>query len=230
MDETSFDKIKRTIVSKSSLKQDVFALTKDVFQELRTVLSEVTNELREFIVPADPRIAVELSATGSFEAQMTLAGDTVIFHMHTNVFAFPETHVIHRNPYVIKDPSMAYCGIINIYNFLTDSFRYQRLNDSGYLVGRIFVNKEKHFFVEGKKQLGFLFNDFSNAVLDQKAMRSIIESALLYVLDFDLYTPPYQAVKEVTLDDMQQLSQNLKLKTAKRLGFQFYSSEGGVEF
>lgn len=230
MQENTFDKIKKTLVSKSCLKQDVFALTKEVFEELRVVLGEITNELRDFIVPADSRIAVELRSTGSFEAHMTLAGDTLVFHMHTNVFTFPEDHLIHRNPYVIKDPGMAYCGIINVYNFLTDSYRYHRLNDMGYLVGRIFVNKEKHFFVEGKKHLGFLFNDFANAVLDRKAMRAVVETSLLYAIDFDLFTPPYQSVSEVTLDDMQQLSQNLKLTTAKRLGFQFKAEEGSVGF
>ena len=34
-----------------------------------------------------------------------------------------------------------FCGIINIYNFLSDSFKYNRESDLGYLVGRIFINK-----------------------------------------------------------------------------------------
>ena len=52
--------------------------------------------------------------------------------------------------------------MINIYNFLADSFKYNRLNDVGYLVGRVFLNKDLHYFVEGKRQLGFLYNDFVN--------------------------------------------------------------------
>ena len=45
--------------------------------------------------------------------------------------------------------------MINIYNFLSDSFVYDRERDLGYLVARVFLNKEGHFFVQGKKQLGF---------------------------------------------------------------------------
>jgi hypothetical protein len=42
-----------------------------------------------------------------------------------------------------------YFGVVNVYNFLSDSFRYNRERDLGYLVARIFLNKEGHFFVQG---------------------------------------------------------------------------------
>lgn len=225
MKASKIDQLNQAILDKACVKQDVFAITKEVFKDLKQVLGEVTNEVRDFVVPKDGRVAVELKTTGPYEAQMTLAGDTIIFHMHTNVFSFPSSHMVYKSPYVIKEPRNAYCGIINIYNFLTDSYRFNRLNDSGYLVGRIFVNRERHFFVEGRQQLGFLFNDFSNSVLDADSLRSVIETALLHVIEFDLYTPPYQAVKEVTLDDMQMLSQDLRLKTGKRLGFRFEADD-----
>lgn len=228
--DSNMNRLKAKITSKSCTKQDVYAITQSVFSDLKVVLGDITNDLHDYVTPKDKRIAIELKTTGAYESQMTLAGDMVTFHMHTNVFTFPESHPIHRSSYVSRDPSNAYCGVINMYNFLTDSYRFNRMNDSGYLVGRIFVNKERHFFVEGQKQLGFLFNDFSNAVLDKDALRSVIETALIYVLDFDLYTPPYQAVKEVTLHEIRALSQDLKLKTGKRLGFRFESDKKDVKF
>ena len=157
--------IHELIVDKACVKQDVYAEIKKVFSQLNEVLSEVTQELSEFAAASDNRIVVELKKEGDFESQMTLAGDTLVFHMHTNVFTFPPSHMVHRSSYVTKDPRNAYCGVINIYNFLTDSFRFQRMNDSGYLIGRIFVNRERHFFVEGRQQLGYFFNDFSNGIL-----------------------------------------------------------------
>ena len=54
--------------------------------------------------------------------------------------------------YVQKDELNSYSGIINIYNFLTDSFKYDRIDDLGYLVGRLFINRHSHYFVEGKRQ------------------------------------------------------------------------------
>ena len=225
-----FESIKKSIVDKACVKQDVFAITKSVFSDLKEVLSDLTNDLHEFIDPTDSRVLVELQSSEACEAHLTLGGDTVIFHMHTNVFAFPESHMIHKNSYVSKTPANAYCGVINIYNFLTDSFKYNRMNDVGYLVGRIFVNRERHFFVEGKKQLGFLFNDFATEELNKEALRSVVETSLQYVIDFDLYTPPYEKVNIVTVENVQQLSQNLRLKTGKRLGFRFESEENEINF
>ena len=102
-----------------------------------------------------------------------------------------------KQAYLSENENRGYCGIINIYNFLNDSFKYNRSNDLGYLVGRIFVNFENHFMVEGKRQLGFLYNDFINNVLDKDQLKSIIQSSIIYCLDFDLLVPNYDLIKEV---------------------------------
>ena len=59
----------------------------------------------------------------------------------------------------------------------------------GYLIGRMFINKEKHFFVEGKGRMSFLYNDFPNAVIDKTALKSILQEAILFAMDFELITP-----------------------------------------
>ena len=40
-------------------------------------------------------------------------------------------------------------------------------------------------------------------------------------MDFELLTPPFNDVQVVTLHQIKEMSQNMKLKTAKRLGFRF---------
>jgi len=217
--------LKELIVSKSSVKQDVFTVTKEVFVDLKDVLADIAMELEAFANKSDRRVNVSLNAPDDFECQMMLAGDTTIFQMHTNVFVFPPSHMIHRSPYVMNEAKNGYCGVINIFNFLTDSFRYQRMNDSGYLIARIFVNRERHFFVEGQQQLGYLFNDFNKAELTKKELRKVLELALKYILNFELYTPSFSTFKEVKLSDIQELTQSLKLQTSKRLGFRFQSEE-----
>lgn len=230
-EEKSIDNLKHLLHDKSSVKQDVFALTFEVFNELKHVVGAISKELYDHAQGEDKRIIVSMQSEGDYEVQMTLAGDMIVFHMHTNVFTFPSNHMVHRSPYVMDDPKNAYCGIINIYNFLTDSFRFQRMNDTGYLIGRILVNRERHFFVEGKGRLGFLFNDFSTSKLDQDTLRSILVEALEHVVNFELFTPPYRSIAEVRFGDIQQLSQNLKLQTAKRLGFRFEAEEDeNIEF
>ena len=119
--------------------------------------------------------------------------------------------------------------MINIFNFLSDSFKYNRTNDLGYLVGRVFINKENHYFIEGKRQLGFLYTDFVNATIDKNAIKSIIESTILYCLNFDLFTPPFDSVKELSVSEIQEASNSMNIKTGKRLGFRFQSDNDKME-
>lgn len=229
--ESGMDAVKALVLKKCCVKQDVYQTTQDVFLELKKVLVEMANELKSFGDENDKRVHVSFSEEEAFECQLRLAGDTLLFHMHTNVFTFPPFHPIHKSPYVAKVPENGYCGVINIYNFLTDSFRYQRLNDSGYLIGRIFVNRERHFFVEGKQQLAYLFNDFASAKLSAAKIQEVMEVTLEYMLNFELFTPPYSAISEVRLSEIQELSQNLKLQTAKRMGFKFqHDDDFSVDF
>ena len=60
-------------------------------------------------------------------------------------------------------------------------------------------------------------------------MKSIIQSAIIYCLDFDLLAPKYDMVKEVTVKQINQLSDDLKLKTGKRMGFIFQSNSDKIE-
>jgi len=111
--------------------------------------------------------------------------------------------------------------IINIYNFLGDSFKYKRINDIGYLIGRVFVNKDMHYFIEGKREIGYLFRSFDIAFMDDQAAKTIITSAIRYALNFDLLTPPYEEVKILSVYEIQTTLDNMKIKTGKRLGFRF---------
>jgi hypothetical protein len=73
--------------------------------------------------------------------------------------------------------------------------------------------------VEGNKELNRLYRNFGEDVLGQEEIVNVVESSILYALNFELYTPPFQKVQLVSVSHMQQLSNNLKLKTGKRLGF-----------
>jgi len=218
-----------TVKDKSVLKQDVFNNIILNFKVLKQVLKEIGDDLSSRMEGIDERVIVEYKDTGEFEAQLRVAGDVLVFHMHTNVFKFDSQNSLWNTSYFKENGNRGYCGVINIYNFLNDSIKYSRVNDSGYMIGRLFVNTENHFMVEGKRQMGFLYNDIINSVIDKDKMKAIIQSAILYTLDFDLLIPPYDQVKEVSVFEIQQLSDNLKLKTAKRLGFKFKADSDSIE-
>ena len=221
--------ILKTLKEKSALKQDVYGQTAMIFGEFKKVAKEFVVEFKEKMISIDKRINIQYKDKGEFEFELIIAGDTLIFHMHTNIFEFDKSHPIWKTSYVRENEMNSFCGIINIYNFLADSFRYNRIKDVGYLIARVFVNKELHYFVEGKRQLGFLYNDFVNSVADKQAITNILESAVLYCLNFDLFTPPFENVKEVSVEDMLQASDSMQITTGKRLGFRFNSEVDNIE-
>lgn len=210
-----------TLKEKGYLKQHIFEQTFEIFEELKSILAETNKYFTRKLNSEDKKLYFQYKDKGDFEAVVSFAGDTLIFTMHTNVFNFERSHSIWKQSYVKEDESRSYCCVINVYNFLTDSFRYDRENDLGYLIARIFVNKDKHYFVEGKRQLGFLYNDFATAVINREALINIVDSTILYTIDFDLLMPDYDSVKQVSVSDINLAYETLQPVTAKRLGFKF---------
>lgn len=219
------DLILKTLMEKSTMKQNVYDNTFEVFQMLKEVLREITEDYNKQLKKTDKRVGLEFRDTEKFECELQIAGDMLIFNMHTNIFEFDRNHGVWKISYVQENEMSSYSGIINVYNFLSDSFKYSRYDDLGYLIARLFVNKEKHYFVEGKRQLGFLYNNFGNETIDKVSIRKIIESAILYTLNFDLLVPPYDAVKIASVAQMMERKNNSKIATGKRVGFKFRADD-----
>ena len=218
----------QSLKEKSSLKQDIYRLNLSLFEQFKAALKEIASKLHEEIQQHDKRVLIEYSENSPFSIQIRTGGDVLVFEMHTNVFLFDAQHKIWNLSYVQEDHSRAYCGLINIYNFLSDSIQYKRVNDVGYLIGRIFINKESHFMVEGKRQMGFLYNNFSSDVISEERIREVIQSAILFCLNFDLLIPPYEAVQETTFTQITENAQSIKAITGKRLGFRFHKDEDQI--
>ena len=170
-------------------------------------------------------ILFEFKDHGDFEFEVIFGGDVLVFCMHTNVFEFSRDHQVMKSPYIREDTRRSYCGVIHIYNFLADSFLYQRDNDLGYMIGRVFVNHEKHYFIEGKRELGMLYTNFNTSVITPESVQGIVESAIEYTTNFDLLTPPYDEVKLVSVGEMRTNFDKKTLVTGKRLGFRFQADE-----
>ncbi len=223
-DETSI-KILDTLTVKAANKQKVFDNTLMVFNYLKEVLQELKAELNNKLKDYDKRIWLDFKDGGKFESELKVAGDRLIFSMHSNIFEFDREHKVWELPYIQEDITRSYCGIINIYNFLNDSFKYNREDDLGYLIARIFINKENHFFVEGKRQLGFGYKSFGKSVVDNEVLKEIIRTSILYALEFDLLVPPYDTVKLSSVAIMQKKMQRSLQATGKRLGFRFNTDD-----
>lgn len=178
--KTDKEQIIDLLASKSICKYKVFDNTYDSFKKIKELLAEIADELKGEFSNRKENIPIQYKERGEYEVEFKVAGDLLLFNMHTNVFEFPKAHAVMQTKYVKDNVLRSYCGVISIYNFLADSFKYNRLNDVGYLIGRLFVNKENHFLVEGKRQLGFLFNDFTNQEISKEYLKKIIEASLKY--------------------------------------------------
>lgn len=209
------------VFSKSELKQDVFASTKSAFELFRSTAKTLLTQFQERNRTEKKDVRFDYIDRGDFEFEIRFGGDSLIFMMHTNVFEFSRNHEVMKSQYIREQPNRSYCGVIHIYNFLTDSFLYQRDNDLGYLIGRVFVNNESHYFIEGKRELGMLYNNFNTSVIDENSVQGIVESAIEYTTNFDLLTPPYDEIKVVSVGEMRNNFDKKMMVTAKRLGFRF---------
>lgn len=209
--------------TKSCMKQDVYANTVALFEVIKELLQEVANDLETQVRGEDERLVISFTDKGATACELRVAGDVVIFHMHTNVFKLDQSHTLWKTSYLEDDELRGYFGVVNVYNFLSDSFKYNRERDLGYLVARIFLNRDNRFFVQGKRQLGFLYDDLAGNEVERKRMKEVLLSVVLYVLEFDLLAPPYDQVNQVTVSEMNELNANLKISTGKRLGFRFQS-------
>jgi hypothetical protein len=214
------------MILKTNLKQEVYQKTISSFALLKEVLKEIADDYREKLKDkVDENVLPVFQEKGIFEAEFKIGGDLLIFSMHSNVFVFNREHPIWQLDYVKTTPINSYCGVLSIYNFLADSFKYNRYEDLGYLIARIFVNRENHFFVEGKRQTGEVVKDFGSDELTKENMKTIIEIAIQYAIDFDLLVPPYDQVKIVTVEQMHAEINHSRIQTGKRLGFKFNSDD-----
>jgi len=214
-----------TLKEKSLLKQRVYDNTFDSFCLVKDVLRGLAKEINISLAGTDSRIRLEYTDRSNFDAQIKVAGDILLFSMHSNIFQFDREHPAWKTAYIQKNKYNAYSGIINTYNFLADSFRYSRLDDLGYLIARIFINHEKQYFVEGKRQMGMLFTNYGNEEIGKQSLQLIISTAIQYALEFDLLVPPYDSVKIATVGQAEAKIQHSKVITGKRLGFQFNSDD-----
>lgn len=127
------------------------------FQLLLKESKRVVGELKKKMKPGDEDVTVEFKSVNEHEFQVKLAGDLLVFVLNTNIVTLPASHTLMQEPYIKWNELNRYFGQIMIYNFMSDSLKFNRINDPGYLLARILINHENRFVAEGEGQLAILF-------------------------------------------------------------------------
>lgn len=225
MSQNPIEDIATMLVNKCSSKQLAFKNLEEAFQRVYDESLHIVETLKAQITEdADPSVEVSLMRISEQEFHVKIAGDLLVFLMHTNVITLPAEHGLNKSPYVMEMPERKYLGQINVYNFMADSLKFNRLNDPGYLLARMFVNADNHFLVEGDGQLGYMFNDISQHRLDEADISIFIQLLMVRAIESDLVTPPFPTLRTITLN--QKLTLASALGMGQKIGFQMsYDAE-----
>jgi hypothetical protein len=215
------------LVNKAAMKQDIADYSEGVFNSFKIVVQDELQELKKHV--HDSRVRLTYEDKGKYEFRLHIGSDTLVFQLHTNIFRFDDENPLWESEYLKENGANGFFGVINIFNFLAESMEQNRMNDVGYLIGRMLMNHNYHFMVEGKGPLNTLFTDLEKNVLTDEVMRQIVQTAMAFAINFDLIVPPYERVQAVTIGQVNQISSDLQMATGKRLGFKF-SSEDDVIF
>ena len=214
------------LINKAALKQDIADYSESVLASFKRIVQKELAEITKSI--DDKRVRLKYEDKGKFEFIVYIGSDALVFQLHTNVFRFADDNPLWESSYLKENGANGYFAIINIYNFLAESFEQNRINDAGYLIGRVFLNHDSHFMVEGQGNLGTLFNNLAKGKLTDLVILKVIQAAMAYAIEFDLITPPYDLVEEVSLGQIREISSDLQVATGKRLGFRFSAEDKDV--
>lgn len=215
------DLIFEQLKDKASLKQDIFINTKQVFTDLKLFARQITDKLTARLTPLDKHVTVEFYDVSEFEFHVKFSSDLLVFLMNTNITTFSEEHPVMKTDYIKEDTSRAYFGSIMVYNFMSDTFKYSRMQDHGYLIARLLLNVEDHFYIEGVKPLNTLNPDIEKNIMNADLLKLFIKSCMLTSIENDLVGAVFNEIKTITLK--QKLDNEISSRTEK-IGFQISSN------
>ena len=213
-----FDGLKQ----KSTAKQAIYRNTLAAFDCLRLVSQELVLELTRKLTPLDSSVVIEYRSINDMEFHIRFSGDLLVFVLHSNIVTFPDDYGPMPSKYVETDFRRRFFGHIMAYNFMADSIKYQRLNDPGYLVGRLLINIENHYYLEGVQQLELPNNDMIDNVITPEMMKLFVESAMIAAVNNDLIAPPLPEIQKISV---KQKLENQQVSRGSKVGFSFSAEQ-----
>jgi hypothetical protein len=212
------------IVSKlqttSKLKYNLFESTEKLFGELEIICRELMQEITEKNKEEKP-IPLKVEKINDYEFIFRIGGDVLIFILQSNIVRLPDDTYLSKSKYLKKDVTLRYFGQILIYNFLSDTLTFGRLEDPGYLIGRILLNRENKFFLEGDRKIVFNFPELKDNPVSKEKMRDLVEQLVVSVLENDLLAPAFQDIMLISYH--QKLEHTSSMGNPQKIGFDLFA-------
>jgi len=226
VEEDPLDRIQKLLEHKSSAKQVTYKKLITAFGLLGKEAKRVMGELKKRTKPGDDDVTLAFEQINEHEFQIKLAGDMLVFVLHTNIVTFDDSHEVMKDPYINASDLNRYFGQIMIYNFMSDSIKFHRVNDPGYLLARLLINHDGRYIIEGEGKLGVVFSHISESAITEADLNILVKLALTLAIENDLMAPPYTQVKFITL--YQKLEKTQEMGAGQKIGFRM-SYHGKVE-
>ena len=214
--ENMVEVVVEKLQNKAQLKQKIYANLKEFFKILKIEATQINLELSSKTKDYSPQVSVAFSDVSDFEFKLNAGGDTLVAVMQSNIIQLNPEHPFLKRKYFRENTP--YFGQIVLYNFMEDSFRYNRMNDYGYLIGRIFIDANNRLFAEGDRQVHYCFDDPDNAFMTNENARLILLKAISAMIDNDLMAPEFQQVQVITL--AQKENYTITEARGQKIGFQ----------
>jgi hypothetical protein len=211
------EKLVGLLSEKAVLKQDVFQQTSLAFDEMKTITKAISEKIKQAQTIDHNKVQIDFEVINAYEFQLKVGSDIIVFMMKTNVFALPADHKDINHKYLKKDWKKGYFGQIVVYDFIADSVKFNRVDDIGYLIERIFINIDNHYLVEGLQNIAYRHPDINKNTLSKNKLEQLIEEAIYVSIDTDLVSTSYAANFNMTIE--QRLEKRNQISGAK-VGFQ----------
>lgn len=216
--EDRLNAIFQGLTQKSATKQAIYRNTQEAFKLFKQVSKDLVNKLSSRVTPLDSSVVIEYREINDLEFHIKISGDLLIFVMHSNIITFPDDFDLMKTEYVEADFKRRFFGHIMAYNFMADSIKYSRLNDPGYLLGRLLINVENHFYLEGVDQLHLRYQDISRNILQEEDVTILVESAMIAAVNNDLMAQDLEDIRKITV---KQKFDNQQVSRTQKVGFNF---------
>ncbi len=220
-------RIKNSIVSivgpKAKLRKDVETSVSGAFENLCYLLGSLVVEYKTLMPDG---VDLKFDRPAQHVAVFTIDADVLVFNVQTDIFQFNRDHKVYNLDYVKQDANRSYVGMINVYNLMSDTVKYERIEDAGFLIARLFVNSEGALLVEGKQQQRSMgVSHYGEQKVSTDNLRRFAESAIKYAVSSDALVPPYEDVMIINYAMVKESIMKSKPKTSKRLGFGFRADD-----